>query len=104
MDAARLEWTARKEDELNRVLETASSQLVEQFEEQKKEALETAIGEARVRTQKATCTTVACSTVLRMLYVIKFSRQNLRHLPIFQFSSRQNVRCPSKSPEFFPLY
>lgn len=104
MDAARLEWTARKEDELNRVLETASSQLVEQFEEQKKEALEKAIGEARVRTQKATYTTVACSTVLRMLYVIKFSPQNLRHLPIFQFSSRQNVRCPSKSPEFFPLY
>lgn len=50
VDAARLEWTARKEDELKRVLESASSQLVEQFEEQKKEALEKAIGEARVRT------------------------------------------------------
>ena len=49
VDAARLEWTARKEDEVNRVLESASSQLVEQFEEQKKEALEKAIGEARVR-------------------------------------------------------
>ena len=72
MDAARLEWTARKEDELNRVLESASSQLVEQFEEQKKEALEKAIGEARVRTQKATYKTVARSTVLHMLYVIKF--------------------------------
>lgn len=51
VDAARLEWTARKEDEVNRVLENASSQLVEQFEEQKKEALEKAIDEARVRTQ-----------------------------------------------------
>ena len=50
VDAARLEWTARKEDELNRVLESTSSQLVEQFEEQKKEASEKAIGEARVRT------------------------------------------------------
>lgn len=50
MDAARLEWTARKEDEVNRVLENASSQLVEQFEEQKQEALEKAIDEARVRT------------------------------------------------------
>ena len=50
VDAARLEWTARKEHELNRVLESASSQLVEQFEEQKKEALEKAIDEARVRT------------------------------------------------------
>ena len=49
VDAARLEWTARKEDELNRALESASSQLVEQFEEQKKESLEKAIGEARVR-------------------------------------------------------
>jgi len=50
VDAARLEWTAKKEDELNRALESASSQLVEQFEEQKKEALEKAIGDARVRT------------------------------------------------------
>ena len=60
MDAARLEWTARKEDELNRVLESASSQLVEQFEEQKKDALEKAIGEARVRTLKATHKTDVC--------------------------------------------
>ena len=48
VDLARQEWSANKEDELNRVLESASSQLVEQFEEQKKEALEKAIGEARV--------------------------------------------------------
>ena len=80
MDAARLEWTARKEDELNRVLESASSQLVEQFEVQKKEALEKAISEARVTTQKATHKTVVCSAPLHMLNVIKFSRQNLRHL------------------------
>lgn len=60
VDAARLEWTARKEDELNRVLESASSQLVEQFEEQKKEALEKAISEARVRTLKATYKNDVC--------------------------------------------
>lgn len=50
MDLARQEWGAKKEDELNRVLESASSQLAEQFEKQKKEALEKAVGEARVRT------------------------------------------------------
>lgn len=57
VDDARQEWTARKEDEVNRVLESASSQLVEQFEEQKKEALEKAIGEARVRTSIETLIT-----------------------------------------------
>lgn len=48
VDVAKQEWTSRKEDEVNRVLESASSQLVEQFEEQKKEALEKAVGEAKV--------------------------------------------------------
>ena len=50
VDLARQEWASRKEDEVNLVLESASSQLVEQFEQQKKEAMEKAVGEARVRT------------------------------------------------------
>lgn len=50
VDLARQEWASRKEDEVNLVLESASSQLVEQFEQQKKEAMEKAVGEARVTT------------------------------------------------------
>lgn len=49
VDLAKQGWMSRKEDEVNQVLESASSQLVEQFEQQKKEAVEKAVGEARVK-------------------------------------------------------
>ena len=50
VDLAKQGWMSRKEDEVNLVLESASSQLVEQFEQQKKEAVEKAVGEAQVKT------------------------------------------------------
>ena len=54
VDLAKQGWMSRKEDEVNQVLESASSQLVEQFEQQKKEAVEKAVGEARVKTAVVT--------------------------------------------------
>lgn len=48
VDLAKQGWMSRKEDEVNLVLESASSQLVERFEQQKKEAVEKAVGEAQV--------------------------------------------------------
>ena len=54
VDLAKQGWMSRKEDEMNQVLESASSQLVEQFEQQKKEAVEKAVGEARVKTAVVT--------------------------------------------------
>lgn len=54
VDLAKQGWMSRKEDEVNLVLESASSQLVEQFEQQKKEAVEKAVGEARVKTAVVT--------------------------------------------------
>ena len=54
VDLATQGWMSRKEDEVNQVLESASSQLVEQFEQQKKEAVEKAVGEARVKTAVVT--------------------------------------------------
>lgn len=49
VDLAKQGWMSRKEDEVNQVLESASSQLVEQ-----KEAVEKAVGEARVKTAVVT--------------------------------------------------
>ena len=49
VEKARHEWNSRKKDEVDLALESTSSQLVKQFEKQKKEAVEKAIGEARVR-------------------------------------------------------
>lgn len=54
VDLAKQGWMSRKEDEVNQVLESASSQLVEQFEQQKKEAVEKAVGEAQVKTTVVT--------------------------------------------------
>ena len=54
VDLAKQGWMSRKEDEVNQVLESASSQLVEQFEQQKKEAVEKAVGKARVKTAVVT--------------------------------------------------
>ena len=97
MDAVRLEWTARKEDEVNRVLENASSQLVEQFEEQKQEALEKAIDEARVRTlvERRFCRNNLTSLIVVYRYnVASLSTHNCFH---------QNEQCRSVSVcRFFP--
>ena len=49
MEKARLGWVSRKKDEVDLALESSNSQLVKQFEAQKKEAVEKAVGEARVR-------------------------------------------------------
>lgn len=48
VETARNEWNSRKKDEVDLVLESTSTQLVKQFEKQKKEAVEKAVGEARV--------------------------------------------------------
>ena len=48
VDEARREWSVQKEKELNCAMETARSQLVEQFEEQKGVAVEKALSQARV--------------------------------------------------------
>ena len=48
MESARHEWDFRKKDEVDFALESTSSKLVKQFEEQRKEAVEKAVGEARV--------------------------------------------------------
>ena len=49
VETARHEWNSRKKDEVDLALESTSSQLVKQFEKQNKEAVEKAVGEARVR-------------------------------------------------------
>ena len=46
---ARKEWNSAEKDEMNFTVESTNSQLVKHFEEQKKEAVEKAVGEARVR-------------------------------------------------------
>lgn len=45
---ARQEWQSCQEDELNRALEEAGAQLAEKFDEQKHEAVEMALREAKV--------------------------------------------------------
>lgn len=49
VEMARQEWNAKQKDELNVALEATNAQLMKQFEEQKKEAVEKAVSKARVR-------------------------------------------------------
>lgn len=49
VEMARQEWNAKQKDELNVALEARNVQLMKQFEEQKKEAVEKAVSKARVR-------------------------------------------------------
>lgn len=49
VEMARQEWNAKQRDEINVALEATNAQLMKQFEEQKKEAVEKAIAKARVR-------------------------------------------------------
>lgn len=49
MSDARQQWQANQDQELSRTLEEASAQLVDKFDEQKREAVEMALREAKVR-------------------------------------------------------
>ena len=49
VEMARQEWNAKRRDEINFALEATNAQLMKQFEEQKKEAVEKAVAKARVR-------------------------------------------------------
>ena len=49
VEMARQEWNAKQRDELNVALEATNAQLMKQFEEQKKEAVEKAVSKAKVR-------------------------------------------------------
>jgi len=49
VNEARQEWQANQEQELNLALEEASAQLVDKFDEQKREAVEMALREAKVK-------------------------------------------------------
>ena len=48
LEKARQEWDSKRKDEVDSSLESSSSQLVKQFEKQTKEAVEKAVGDARV--------------------------------------------------------
>lgn len=53
LEKAQQEWNSKRKEEVDSSLESTSSQLVKQFEKQTKEAVEKAVGDARVRVSRS---------------------------------------------------